>query len=103
MTEFVPMPAPGRKMLVTAQPTAATVVAPAVAVTVVPPAVRRYRAVVVRNIRQTVVVEFDAVEGTDMWAAANALNGVIPEDAWQSSTPADSWISDVMPVEIEAD
>ena len=47
-----------------------------------PPSVVRYRAVVVRHLRQAAVVEFTARQGLSQWDAADLIADKVPEGAF---------------------
>jgi exonuclease VII small subunit len=68
----------------------------------VTPEMRRWRAVVSRNITQRAVVEFDAPEGVDRWHLAEAIAAQVPADAWVGGEPSMGYVDQMEPVAITA-
>lgn len=68
----------------------------------VTPQMRRFRAVVTRHIRQTAVVEFDAMEGQDQYAIGEQVVGMIPETAWMTEDPSSGYVSNLTMIDTDA-
>lgn len=94
----MPMPAPA------VSTPAAEMAEPSVSVTVdvMPASTMRHRAVVVRTVTQYAIVEYDATEGADPYAQAEAIAAAVPDDAWTMRGEPWAYIESSEPVDAPA-